>query len=58
MLQGVELSSSNSIRWLRLVGPNGKETYFSLNEAFHSSEFQAKLFSREIEWAFFTETAS
>ena len=37
-----------------------KQTYFSysLDKAFHSPEFQAKLFSREIEWAVFAETAS
>ena len=37
-----------------------KQTYFSysLDKAFHSPEFQAKLFSYEIDWAVFTETAS
>ena len=37
-----------------------KQTYFSysLDKAFHSPEFQAKLFFTEIEWAVFTETAS
>ena len=37
-----------------------KQTYFSysLDKAFHSPEFQAKYFSREIEWAVFAETAS
>ena len=37
-----------------------KQTCFSysLDKAFHSPEFQAKLFSGEIEWVVFTETAS
>ena len=37
-----------------------RQTYFSysLDKAFHSPEFQANFFSREIEWAVFTETAS
>ena len=36
-----------------------KQTYFSytLGKASHFPEFQAKLFSCEIEWAFFTEIA-
>ena len=37
-----------------------KQTYFSysLDKAFHSPEFQQNYFSREIEWAVFTETTS
>ena len=37
-----------------------KQKYFSysLDKAFHLPEFQAKLFSYEIDWAVFTETAS
>ena len=31
---------------------------YSLDKSFHLSQFQANLFSREMEWKVFTETAS